>query len=341
MAPPLIILLHRARKRLIIAACLFLKEGDSMLISASRRTDIPAFFSEWFLRRLEDKYVLVRNPMNFRQVSRIDLSPEVVDGIVLWTKNPVPMLDKLDRLKDYMYYFQFTLTAYGADTEPNVPSKNEVLTPAFQRLSDRLGPDRVLWRYDPIFLSNQYTVNYHADHFEKFAEKLEGYTKRCTISFMDDYRGMKNRMKELKPAELTAEKIDILAKLLSESACRHGMKIETCAENVDLVRYGIKHARCIDGRLFEKLTGCSLHIDKDKGQRPDCGCDGSIDIGAYNTCRNGCKYCYANSAENAVADNHAGYDPGAPMLCGSLGTEDKVTDRHVQSNKSGQLNLFD
>ena len=132
-----------------------------MIISASRRTDIPAYYALWFLRRLEAGFVCVRNPVNFHQVSRIPLSPEVVDGIVFWTKNPTPMLDRLPLLKDYPFYFQFTLTAYAQDLEPGVPNKNEVIIPAFQELSRRIGPERVIWRYDPILPTPKYNIDYH------------------------------------------------------------------------------------------------------------------------------------------------------------------------------------
>ena len=156
-----------------------------MIISASRRTDIPTYYSEWFFNRLHEGYVLVRNPMNIHQVSKITLNPDVVDGIVFWTKNPTPMLDKLDQLNDYTYYFQFTLNAYGRDVETGVPSKNNVIIPAFQKLSDKIGPERVIWRYDPIFISKIYTIDYHLHYFEQLAKRLSPYTKKCTISFLD------------------------------------------------------------------------------------------------------------------------------------------------------------
>jgi hypothetical protein len=318
-----------------------LNEGDSMIISASRRTDIPALYSEWFMNRIKDRYVLVRNPMNSSQVSRIDLSPEVVDGIVFWTKNPLPMIDKLDALKVYVYYFQFTLTSYGSDVESNVPSKNDVIIPAFQRLADKIGPERVIWRYDPIFLSEKYTVRNHIKSFDRIARQLEGYTKKCTISFIDYYRNTRNNIKDIKLLELTDDSKYFLARYLSESARSHGVKIDTCAESIDLQKYDITHARCIDDKLFEKLLGCSLNIEKDKSQRLECGCASSIDIGAYNSCRNGCKYCYANHSLKTVISNNEKYDPYSPILCGSVSADERITDRPVRSNRSGQLNMFE
>lgn len=154
-----------------------------MIISASRRTDIPTYYSDWLLSRVKAGYVYVQNPMNAHQISRVSLSPEVVDGIVFWTKNPTPMLDKLDALRDYMYYFQFTLNSYGTDVERNIPSKNNVIIPAFQQLSDLIGPDRVIWRYDPIFLSETYTMDYHIRYFEELAKRLSPYTKKMHDQF--------------------------------------------------------------------------------------------------------------------------------------------------------------
>ena len=159
-----------------------------MIISASRRTDIPAFYADWLINRIKEKYVLVRNPINIHQVSRISLSPDVVDGIVFWTKNPIPMMVYLTELDKYTYYFQFTLTAYDNDVEPNIPSKNNVLIPAFRMLSKEIGRNRVIWRYDPIFFTEKYTLEYHCKYFRILAEKLGEYTEKCTISFLDLYK---------------------------------------------------------------------------------------------------------------------------------------------------------
>ena len=155
-----------------------------MIISASRRTDIPTYYSNWFYNRIKEQNVLVRNPMNIHQVGKIDLSPDVVDGIVLWTKNPVPMMPRLSELERYNYYFQFTLNAYDLDVEPNIPSKNEIIIPAFQKLSQMIGREKVIWRYDPIFFNNKYTMEYHCKYFEVLAEKLSDYTEKCTVSLV-------------------------------------------------------------------------------------------------------------------------------------------------------------
>lgn len=167
-----------------------------MIISASRRTDIPTYYSEWLFNRLREEYVLVRNPMNAHQISRISLSPDVVDGLVLWTKNPISMLDRLHELEKYNFYFQFTLNSYGKDVEPNIPSKNDTIIPAFIRLSKAVGRDRVIWRYDPILFNADYTMEYHCKFFKKLAAMLSEYTEKCTVSFIDLY---KNTARNVQP----------------------------------------------------------------------------------------------------------------------------------------------
>ena len=241
-----------------------------MIISASRRTDIPTYYSDWFFNRIKAGYVLVRNPMNIHQISKISLNPELVDGIVFWTKNPIPMLDKLDRLADYTYYFQFTLNAYGHDVETGVPSKNDVIIPAFQKLSDMIGPKRVIWRYDPIFINKTYTFEYHLHYFEQLAKRLAPYTEKCTISFLDFYRNTQRNIASLAIDRFTPELQESLAKNMAAIAKSYGLKIDTCAENIDLQKYGIEHARCIDDRLFSELLGCPLTVGKDKNQRLEC-----------------------------------------------------------------------
>lgn len=310
-----------------------------MIISASRRTDIPAYYTPWFLNRVREGYVLVRNPMNIHQVSRIALNPDVVDGIVFWTKNPTPMLDKLDALRDYMYYFQFTLTAYGQDVEPNIPDKERIVIPAFQSLSDAIGPERVIWRYDPIFLSAKHTLDYHIRHFEALAKRLSPYTKQCVISFLDFYRNTARRMSAVGLQSFPADTQRVLAKAFSEIGKSYGLRLSTCSEQIDLSAYGIDHAHCIDPDLFEKLLDCPLKLGKDKNQRTECGCIESIDIGAYDTCTHGCLYCYATLSEKSVLKNKENHFVDSPLLTGKLEPEDKTTDRKVCSCKVMQMSL--
>ena len=238
-----------------------------MIISASRRTDIPTYYSNWFFNRVMDGYVLVRNPMNAHQISKIALNPDVVDGIVFWTKNPIPMLNELKILHDYMYYFQFTLNSYAQDVEAHVPNKQKHIIPAFKKLSDMIGPDRVIWRYDPIFLNDTYTPEYHIRYFERIAKELSPYTKKCTISFIDFYRNTSKNVSGLSLRDFPEETQKSLAKELAAIAHSYGLLIDTCAEGIELQEYGIEHARCIDDRLLSKLLECPLDIGKDKSQR--------------------------------------------------------------------------
>lgn len=265
-----------------------------MILSVSRRTDIPSYWSDWFLRRLQEGYVCVRNPMNPHQISQIDLSPDVVDCIVFWSKNPSPLAKRLDELDGYQYYFQYTITGYGKDVESGLPDKKEVLIPVFQDISKKLGPKRVVWRYAPIFFSDRYTPEYHLHAFEEIARRLEGYAQRVVVSFVDLYAKIRKSIKGLhfwlSPSD--AELLDFAGKLV-RIANKYGFVVESCAEKIGLQTVGIQHGSCIDKALIEEIIGYNLTASKDKNQRAECGCFESIDIGTYNACHNGCKYCYA------------------------------------------------
>lgn len=312
-----------------------------MIISASRRTDLPSYYAEWFFNRIREGYVLVRNPMNPHQVGKISLSPDVVDGIVFWTKNPIPMLDWLPELERYSYYFQFTLTAYGRDVERGLPSKNSELIPAFCSLSKRIGRERVVWRYDPIFISEAYGMEYHRKYFRALAARLGEYTETCTISFLDLYRSTARRIQPFGIRTLTADEQAELASCFAEAAKRYGFSINTCAETVDLSRFGISHAHCIDKERLERIGNFKLDVGKDENQREACGCVSSVDIGTYNTCKNGCVYCYANYSQSAVAKQTQGHDPRSPLLFGELGPQDRIKERKMRSCRQDQLTVFD
>lgn len=311
-----------------------------MILSVSRRTDVPNYYSDWFINRIKEGFLYVRNPMNAHQISRIDLSPEVVDCIVFWTKNPGNMIDKLDCLQDYAYYFQFTLTGYGKDIEPNLPSKREELIPTFQRLSEIIGKDKVIWRYDPILVNERYTAEYHLKAFEEIASKLSGYTEKVIISFVDLYAKTKRNAGKLGIKQLSNEEMIHLAGQLAQIASKNNLKIESCAEQINLQDVGISHGSCIDRGLIEKLLGCKLICEKDKNQRPECGCFESVEVGTYNTCLNGCKYCYANFNNDTVKENIKHYNPDSPLLCGHITPEDKITDRKMKSQKDMQLSFL-
>lgn len=302
-----------------------------MIISASRRTDIPSYYSEWLFNRLKEEYVLVRNPMNPHQVSRISLSPEVVDGIVFWTKNPAPMLENLGALEKYPYYFQFTLNAYGQDAETGLLSKDKELIPTFCRLSEEIGRERVVWRYDPVFLNEKYTVEYHCRYFDALASRLAPYTEKCIISFLDLYRNIKNNIKPLNIQPPTVNQQYELMESFARSAQKYGISLDTCAEENDFGELGVRHAHCIDKERLEKIGGFRLDIDGDKNQRKLCGCAMAIDIGAYNTCLNGCVYCYANHSRTSLNRNLSQHNPESPLLFGEINEGDTVKERIVKS----------
>lgn len=313
-----------------------------MIISASRRTDIPRYFGDWLINRFKAGFVDVRNPFNPRQVSRYSLSPDVVDGIVFWTKDPSPMLDRLDFFADYCYYFQFTLTPYGKDIEPGTAYKHEMIN-TFKALSAKIGAERVNWRYDPILLSGRYTLDYHLRAFSKIASELRGYTDNVTISFLDEYKlGGRSVYESVGAQAFTPELQNLIAGKISEIARENGMTVDTCAEAVELDKYGVSHARCVDGRKFEKLSGHRLsrlktryeELAKDPAQRKECRCVESIDIGWPSTCLHGCRYCYATAGEDALKQNLAKYDPANTLLCGEL---DVQSDRLVDHRGRGDV----
>lgn len=304
-----------------------------MILSVSRRTDIPNYYSDWFFNRINEGFVYVGNPMNPHQISKIDLSPEVVDCMVFWTKNPEPMLDRLDELAAYNYYFQFTLTGYGKDIECNVPHKKEKMISVFQRLSGQIGHKRVIWRYDPILFTKAYTPEYHLKAFAQIAGALNGYTDKCVISFVDIYAKNKKKMEAMGAYELEKPALLDFTSRLKEIAEANEMTIASCAESTDLSDCGIVHNSCIDKALIEDIIGYKIKAGKDKNQRPACGCVESVEIGAYDTCKNGCGYCYANMSQESVRKNCRQYDPDAPLLCGVLTKKDKITERKVRSLK--------
>lgn len=311
-----------------------------MIISVSRRTDIPSYYSTWFFNRLKEGYAYVRNPMNPHQISEISLSPDVVDGIVFWTKNPTPMLNSLDKLHNYTYYFQYTLTPYGDDVEKNIPSKNNIIIPTFRKLSSLIGKERVVWRYDPILLSDKYTLQYHMQCFCRLCDKLADYTEKCTISFLDLYKNMQRNITPLGIRPLSYGQAEELAGHFSEVAHEHGIYIDTCAENMELDKYGIKHASCIDQDRLERIGNYKLDIERDKNQRDACNCVSSIDLGAYNTCQNGCVYCYANFNQTLVNDCCKKHNPSSPLLYGEVGIDDIIRPRAMKSLRNDQISLF-
>ncbi|MDR0710343.1 MAG: DUF1848 domain-containing protein [Spirochaetaceae bacterium] len=281
-----------------------------MIISASRRTDIPAFFGDWFMNRIRGKEVLVRNPMNPNQISRIALDPEYVDCIVFWTKNVKNFMRHLDELEraGYRYYFQYTLNGYGKDIEKNIDA--ESAAEAFIALSKLIGKKRIIWRYDPIIINGKYGVKYHAENFKRLCAKLSGFTERCVISFVDGYGFLADAFREHNIGELTDSAMREIADGISGTAGENGISITSCCETIDLSEYNIGRGKCIDNELINKLFGLNIGYKKDTGQRRGCGCCVSRDIGAYNSCLHDCVYCYAKRGRRK-----SNCDPASPLLC--------------------------
>lgn len=315
-----------------------------MIVSVSRRTDIPAFYSEWFFNRIKEGFVYVVNPFNTKQISKIELTPKTVDCFVFWTKDAGPMLERLNELKTFKYYFQFTITAYRNDVEKGIRAKKDIIK-TFKKLSRKIGGEKVIWRYDPIFLNSFYTKEYHYEWFEKFCKQLEGYTGKCVISFLDLYKKTERNTKELNIYPLDKSDMNDIASRLINIASTHNIKIETCSEEVDLAKYGIKKGKCIDDQLISKIIGVPVDVKKDDTQREVCGCVKSVDIGQYNTCKHQCLYCYANFNNQLVEDNCIKHDTDSPMLVGNINGDEKISIRKMKSIKSikennEQMSLF-
>ena len=307
-----------------------------MIVSASRRTDIPAFYAEWFIHRLEEGYALVSNPRNPGRISKVPLSPKIVDCIVFWTKNPAPMLCCLEQIAalGYAFYFQFTLTPYGPAVETGLPPK-ENIEETFLELSRRIGKERVHWRYDPVFVDNHHTVAWHTEQFDRLCKKLQHATGRCTLSFLDAYKSLGNAFQPMSSPEMHA-----IAKAFSAIAAEYGIPLYTCAEEIDLQGYGIAHGACIDQRLVKKAAGYRISAQQAKSLRGACCCVESVDIGAYDTCANGCRYCYATAGSKGrmALRCHA---PHGPMLTGyPLGNE-TITERVAASQRRAQISFLE
>jgi hypothetical protein len=294
-----------------------------MIISASRRTDIPAFYAPWFMNRIRAGYCTVPNPFNRSQVSTISLRPEEVDVIVFWTRNPRPLLPALDELdaRGYRYYFQYTLLDNPRALDPKSPPVDAAIA-TFRALAERIGPARVIWRYDPIALSSATGADFHLERYARIAAALRGSTLRSVVSVMDMYRKIEKRLAALaaqgiafadQPANQRADFARLMTGLATIAAANE-MEIQSCAEELDLASFGIRPGKCIDDDYIRRVFGLQLDLKKDPSQRAACGCVVSRDIGMYDSCLFGCAYCYATSSFARAAVNHAAHDPAGEAL---------------------------
>ena len=305
-----------------------------MIISASRRTDIPAFYAEWFMNRIRAGYCTVPNPFTRSQVSMVSLKPEDVDVIVFWTRNPRPLfphLAELDR-RGYRYYFQYTVLDNPRLIDHKSPPVETAIA-TFKELAGMAGIDRVIWRYDPIVLSEATPTEFHIAAHARIAEALAGYTSRNVISIMDVYRKAQSRLAQLGKAGIVVEDIESddasphlpeLMPQLAATAQACGMEIVSCAEELDLLQYGVKPGKCVDDDYIARVFGLRLDGKKDSTQRKACGCIVSKDIGMYDSCLFGCQYCYATSSFERARLNHDRHHTDSPSLIGWHDVEGSV-----------------
>ncbi len=293
-----------------------------MIISASRRTDLPAFYAPWFLNRIRAGYCTVPNPFNRQQVSVISLKPEDVDVLVFWTRNPRPLLPYLGEIeaRGFRYYFQYTLMNNPALIDPQSPALAASLK-NFRELADMVGPDKIIWRYDPIVLSKITDPDFHRQQYGLIAQALKGHTRRSVISIVDVYKKAGKRLAALSKQGLELQIPDrrMLADLMPSLlalARGSGMEIASCAEDIDLQPYGVGPGRCIDAEYIEKTFEIAVVHKKDPAQRPACGCVVSRDIGMYDSCLFGCQYCYATANFALAKASFAKHDPRSPSLIG-------------------------
>lgn len=288
-----------------------------MIISASRRTDIPAFYGEWFARRLREGFCEVPNPVRPSQVSRVSLRADDVDVIAFWTRNArpfFPVVEDLER-RGYRFYFLYTLMNNPPALDPGMAPLAERLA-TFRELAARVGPQRVIWRYDPVVLSAATGVEFHREQFSAIAGALNGSTRRCIISFLDLYSKVRRRLEQQKveieppgPAQL-----EQMVPFLESAARDNGIEVQSCAEERDLAPLGIPRGKCIDDAYIRRTFGIEVTRRKDPAQRPACGCVTSRDIGMYGTCPAGCLYCYATTDPAASRRAHAEHDPTRASL---------------------------
>lgn len=293
-----------------------------MILNVSGRTDIVAFYSKWFWNRYQEGFLDVRNPFNPKLVSRISFSD--VDMILFCTKNPIPILKYIEKI-DKPILFHVTLTPYKKDIEPNVPPKGKVIE-AIKKISSIIGKENVYVRYDPIFLSDKYTLEYHKKSFHHMCSLLEGYVTHIIISFLDDYKNVRNNKNILQYKELCENDYKEIGTTFSESASKYGMTVQTCFEDRNLIEYGFIKGECLSHELAWRLTGKTYKSWKArKGDK--CQCVEMVDIGVYNSCNHLCKYCYANYDERKVQENFKKHNPDSTMLIGKLESNDIIKVR--------------
>ncbi len=291
---------------------------NKKIISASRRTDIPAFYSDWFMNRIREGFCYAPNPLYAKQITKmVSLAPEDVEIIVFWTRDAKPLIKYLPELDKmgYKYYLQYTVLGYPKQIDPYSPSLNCAIK-TFKELSSRIGKEKVIWRYDPVLLSDITDYKWHKENLSYILRNIKGYTESLIISFIDPYRKNSLRLAPKKdnnfnlyPDAFDASAYIELSKWIGAKMGKAKLNITTCAEKIDLSEFGIEHGKCIDDALINKITGNKFVSRKDPAQREECGCVISKDIGVNDTCVFGCKYCYATNNFKRAKDNFEKHDP--------------------------------
>ncbi|AIZ56304.1 hypothetical protein Mpt1_c04100 [Candidatus Methanoplasma termitum] len=307
-----------------------------MIICASRRTDIPAFHSEWLMNRIREGYALVRNPVAKNVVYKVDLSPRSVDLLLLMTKDPRPLIPFIEELKEMKMNigFQITITPYGKDIEPGVPDKADIAE-AFRTISRTIGKERMIWRYDPVILNDKFDVRYHQRKFEVLCRELSGYTERCIFSFVEEHDKLKGYYSNGRLRNISPEEADDIGRVLSDTARDSGIELSICCSEYDLTKYGISSRGCIDKEQMK-----ALGVPYEEMQTPirdRCKCVRNIDIGEYDTCDHDCIYCYANRTPGGIRSQKQ-YDPESKILFGTLHRTDKIVE--LASNKNSKITDF-
>lgn len=313
-----------------------------MILSVGMRTDIVGFYLDWFINRVNEGYVLVRNPYNPHHVSRYEINSEIVDLIMYCTKNPRPLVNHLksdvnSKLWNFRSLIHVTITPYDTDIEPNVPKITQVIQ-SVRELSELLGKNKVVWRYDPICITEKYTIDYHLEQFERMAKMISGYIKVCIISFVDFYEKTQRNAPFLKVISKVQQE-EIVARL-NEIAKIYSIELRLCAENLDCDKLKISRLGCLEASDLEKIYGIYLKDIKESFPRSGCHCLPVRDIGAYNSCPHGCLYCYANDEKGIVIENHKLHNPKSPLLLGELNEEDVVYHSRQISYLDREQRLF-
>jgi len=311
-----------------------------MIINTGMRTDIPAFYSTWFLNRIKEGFVYVRNPYYRHRVSKYVLSPDVVDCLAFCTKNPHPLIQHLSEIDKFNQFWFVTITPYGKDIEPNVPDKKLVIED-FKKLSNHVGIDSVALRYDPIFINEEFDIDLHISCFERLLSELKCYTHDCTISFLDLYEKVKQNAPELRPPN--EEEQQKLCEAFAKIGKENDIVIHACCENENLKDYGIDISGCMSQEIVEKAIHHKLKVPSKKSQREGCNCVLGNDIGIYNSCGHLCKYCYANTNADWVKEKMDKHNPNSPYLIGEKEQGDKIIDIQQKSwivENKDQMSLF-